>query len=182
MNSLNRKYVCGVTLLELLAAMAMVAILAGIAVPAFQTMIEKNRQSSTLNDFSIAVSIARSEAVKRGIRTVICTSSDGASCDASADWHVGWIIFVDANSNNGVDSGEQLIRVGAALETGFSLVGTSNVAAQIRFQPDGDAIETGTITLCDSRGADKARAVIITASGKSKISETAAGGASLSCT
>ncbi len=181
MNILSRKKQNGLSLLELLTTMAMVGIMASFAVPAFTDLINKNQQKAQINKVLNGLYIARSEAVKRGERTVFCPSSDGASCNSGVDWEAGWIVFIDDNTNNAVDAGETLVQVGQPMDTGFTLIGSANVADRVRYQPGGDALESGTMTLCDARGATDARAIIITASGKPKTSDTAAGGGALTC-
>lgn len=171
----------GLTLLELVFTMVIVAVLASLAVPSYDRLIKEGRKSSELKNFLGSLFMARSEAVKRGLRAVVCTSTNGASCDNSANWDSGWIVFIDTNSNDTLDSGEQVIHVGAALDNGSSLIGTTNVATMIRYQSNGDSLESGSFTFCDSRGASEAEAILLTASGRPKISETGACGGTLSC-
>jgi len=161
--------------------MSMIAIISTLALPAFTTMIQKNNQSAQSNNFISALLIARSEAVKRGQRAVICSSKDGATCDAGVDWEAGWLIYIDENANNALDTSESLIQIGAAMKTGYTLIGTASIKNQVRYKSNGSSLETGTLTLCDPRGADHAEAIIISASGKPKTSDTAAGGGALTC-
>jgi type IV fimbrial biogenesis protein FimT len=55
----------GVTLIELLVTIAVLAIIATIAVPGFQSMMANNRLASNYNEVLISFYYARSEAVKR---------------------------------------------------------------------------------------------------------------------
>lgn len=56
----------GFTLIELVVVMVLVAIVAAIAVPNFQGLIESNRLKSTTNNVLGILNYARSEAVRRG--------------------------------------------------------------------------------------------------------------------
>jgi type IV fimbrial biogenesis protein FimT len=76
----------GFTLIELLVTISIMAILLGIGVPSFRGMIEANRLSSASNDLLSGLQFARSEAIKRGIPVVFCSSSDQSSCAATPAW------------------------------------------------------------------------------------------------
>jgi len=170
----------GLTLIELLVTMAILVVMATIAVPSFSTFIQNRKHSAAIADFRSAIAFTRSEAVKRGTPTAVCASSNGLECNG-VSWTVGWLAYVDKDANGAKDSNEQVLRINEALDSGYTLLGSTNVATSIRYKPNGDSLETGVITLCDSRGADKAEAIIIAPSGKSKLSQAGAGGATLSC-
>lgn len=79
----------GFTLIELLVTIAIVAILAGAALPAFGEIYEQLRLSAYANAFMDAAGLARSEAVRRGepVRLSANTDADGRSGFAS-----GWCV------------------------------------------------------------------------------------------
>lgn len=59
-------------MVELLVTLALVAILATVAIPSFQSMVRENRLASQANDLLSAFTFARSEAVKRGQAVSLC--------------------------------------------------------------------------------------------------------------
>ena len=73
-----------VTLVELMFALAAVAILLAIAAPSFRGASLSSRLSSIANDLHASVQIARSESIKSNTTVTLCTSTDGSSCAASA--------------------------------------------------------------------------------------------------
>jgi type IV fimbrial biogenesis protein FimT len=105
---------CGFTLLELVTAVAIVAVLVGIAIPTFLTLIQKQRVAIAANDLFSAITLTRSEAIRRGER-VDLVPRDGAS------WASGWVVFMDANHNHLLDQGEIIIRQHAAVGGGMAI-------------------------------------------------------------
>ena len=56
----------GFNVLELMVAVAVLGVLLGLGVPSFTQMIRDNRVVADTNELVVALSAARSEAVKRG--------------------------------------------------------------------------------------------------------------------
>lgn len=77
----------GFTLIELLIAMVVLAIGLSIAVPGFTSFIEKGRAESQRESLVTALSLARSEAVKRGATVTIAPLS-------GSNWSSGWAVKV----------------------------------------------------------------------------------------
>lgn len=92
----------GFSLVELMVVMSIAAILLAAGVPSFQSLIQNQRMTATVNDFFAAINLTRSEAIQRGTRV------DLVPADAT-DWAKGWIVFVDENNNQKPDTGEQII-------------------------------------------------------------------------
>jgi type IV fimbrial biogenesis protein FimT len=80
----------GFTLIELLITLALLAIVANIAVPAFESLIVRNRQQALMEQVQDVLHNARAEAVLKRRTLEICGSSDGQTC--SADWSDGWLV------------------------------------------------------------------------------------------
>lgn len=83
----------GVTLLELMVAVTVLAILTGIGIPAFGNIMRSNQIAAQTNNLVSAMALARSEAMKRGVRVSVCPSKNGTAC--TADWNDGWVVFSD---------------------------------------------------------------------------------------
>lgn len=125
----------GFTLIEVMVALAIIAILAGVAVPAFDSLILNTRLRSYANTFYSSVQLARSEAKKRNATVTLCMSSDGSTCTTSGDWDQGWIIL----------SGSQVILQQPALASGYRL---SSTESSLSFQSSGFGATIATLTLC----------------------------------
>lgn len=90
----------GMTLVELMVTVAVLAILASVAAPSLKEMMENNRLVATNNQIISAINYTRSEAVKRALRVNMCASADGATCSTSGGFEIGWIIFTDCGSSS----------------------------------------------------------------------------------
>ncbi len=177
-----KKTISAYTLLELMVTIAVVAILASVAVPSYNNLINNSRQKSAVNQFLSELQLARSEAVKRSKQVMMCASEDGASCSTNNDkWQEGWIIFIDDDKDNTYDSDEELIRVSDETHELLTFKATNDVSKFIRYRPSGLSRENGTFTVCDKRGADRAKSVVINITGRAQASDKDHNGGNLTC-
>ena len=98
----------GFTLVELVIAILILAILIGMALPNFSSTMRSNRIATHANEFIASVSLARSEAIKNNVGAGICASPDGAVC--GTDWNAGWIVFSDLNGSGAFNAGDAVLR------------------------------------------------------------------------
>jgi type IV fimbrial biogenesis protein FimT len=135
----------GFTLLDLMASIMVLGVLLGLAVPSFTEAIRNNRLIAETNEVVGGVNYARSEALKRASTVSICARSTDTACGASAttDWSLGWLIFVDVNSNGVRNTGDTIIQSHPAIAAEFQLTSTNR--GYVRFMPTGvtgDGAET----------------------------------------
>jgi len=83
----------GFTLIELMVTLSILASLLAIAAPSFQGTIQSNRTQTITTDLTTALQLARSEAVKRGVKVDVCRRN-GEVCANAADWGNGWLVQV----------------------------------------------------------------------------------------
>ncbi len=126
----------GFTLIELLITIVVATILVVLAVPAFHNFVQNNRITAQVNDLVTALTLVRSEAVKRKQTVSICSSSNTTSC--TGNWDQGWIVFVDDNSNGIKNGADQILRVREGLDGGATLTETASVSS-IQFDRLGSA-------------------------------------------
>jgi type IV fimbrial biogenesis protein FimT len=169
----------GLTLIELLATIAIVAILSAIAVPSFSNLRHDNARAAEVNGFLHAIFFARSESIKRAQVVTLCKSRDGSSCASDAQWHDGWIVFVNTDRDElpERDPDEELLLVRPGWRSGTI---TSNRAAY-SFRPYRQGVVNGTVTFCDPRGSAHARAIIISHTGRPRTSPRDASNRPLTC-
>ncbi|MBA2408604.1 MAG: GspH/FimT family pseudopilin [Gammaproteobacteria bacterium] len=159
----------GFTLVELVVALAVAAILLTIAIPSFQTLIQSNRMAANANEFIAALNLARSEAIKRGVAVTLCKDGGSASaCNNAANWEAGWIVFSDLNGDGVVDAGDEVLRVYPALDSGYTFNGNNNVTNRVTYNRRGMGTN-GTLVMCDDRGfGEHARAIGIARTGRAQ--------------
>jgi type IV fimbrial biogenesis protein FimT len=148
---------CGLTLIELLMALAVAGILLAIAGPSFREAIQANRLTSAANELTAAVQLARAEAIRNNRRVTLCRSTDSSSCDGSTSIWPGWIVFVDVDGDGVRDNSEATIKSGN-FDTTLVVKSSANITAlteRITFRGDGTArasdgqtLLAGTLAIC----------------------------------
>lgn len=167
----------GVTLIELLVALSVLSILLAVGVPSLNQFTVNSKLSDYANSMFAHLSLARSEAIKRDTRVVLCKSTDGATCVAAGGWDQGWIMFADPDNDGSRGNGEQLITTMPALKTGFSFSGNGNISDYVSYDMQGmpkltsGAMQAGTFTVCPAAPAPagSGREIVLSSSGRSRV-------------
>jgi type IV fimbrial biogenesis protein FimT len=164
----------GFSLIELMVTIAVVAIVLSIAVPSFARLVRSNRLVTATNEIVVALEVARSEAVKRGLQVAVCAREAGTqNCSQGNTWSEGWLIFVDRGGNtNTIDSGDQLVRTGSVIDSQLAL-SEQNGRDVVVFDALGFADPNGTFDLdpspCGTNDPD--RTIALSASGQTTITK-----------
>lgn len=143
----------GFTLVELLVVLAVAAILLAIAIPGYAFLANASKLAAATNDLMTAVQLARSEAIKRGVRVTVCKSGGSATaCDAAADWQAGWLVFVDGGAAGVVDAGDTVLWVRDSALSDVTIVST-NYSRYISYLSNGGSkgsnnLANGRIEIC----------------------------------
>ncbi len=157
----------GFTLVEMLAVLAILSTLLLMAAPSFRSVIQNNRLLTESHSFRAALNNARSEAVTQQTWVTFCRSNNGETCGGS--WSDGYIAFTDHDGDGtidpagGGDPDDEVFLVSLTDTLGVT-VNFNNVTnpGRVRFDSMGFVRDfSGTLTLCDDRGAREAKALII---------------------
>ena len=170
----------GYTLPELVFTMAIAVGLLGWGVPTFRDLQRNAARTREVNQFIQAVYLARSEAIKRNRVVSLCPSLDAENCaPAGTTWQTGWIVFVNGDRDSPAvrDDDEELLRVYAPWPGGSLIANRTTLS----FRPFGQMGVTATFTFCDDRGSPAARAVIISQTGRPRVSDRSASNTPLIC-
>jgi type IV fimbrial biogenesis protein FimT len=151
----------GLTLLELCVAMALAALLATLAVPAFRTAARNAAVRSAFFELSAGLQLARASAIVQAHRGALCLSrpSDGGCLGQGSA--TAWSAFLE------VDGAPQPLSA-RALPAGIVLHATRN---RLDFWPDSRAASTGTLTICDTHGVARPRAIVVSQLGRIRLTE-----------
>lgn len=162
----NKMHIDGFTFVELMMTLAIVAILSAVAAPSFNNIIQDNKLVTQLNSLQASLSFARSEAIKRNNFVTVCSSNDAKNC--IGDWNKGWIVFVDNDVDNTVDTDEPILQVvGATASKNTINFNRSRVAYTGTGIARGGS--NGTFTFCDSRGETSAKGIIVSNTGRARL-------------
>lgn len=156
----------GFTLIEALIAMLLVALLLGVAVPAWTSASAATR--------SAAARAALEGTLIRGMRHATITDAPVVVCPAATlgcrdtmDWSGGWIAWADLDRDRRRDPNETLLQRARPLASGVRLRSTTG-RRRLVLRPHGGAAAGSnvTFTLCDARGADSATSLVMANSGQ----------------
>ena len=185
----------GFTLLELLVAVAILAILVSIGLPSFSEVVKNSKLSSAAGCLATALYSARSEAVKRSVNVTVCPYGDDASC--GTDWSEGALVFSEGSAaavtadldSAAVDTDSIVIRVCSISDSNVEISaiastdrtsGSANPRKFIRYSRQGVANwNLGYFCVSDDRSSDNWKGINIGLSGDIRTARLATDGTSL---
>jgi type IV fimbrial biogenesis protein FimT len=166
----------GWSLVELLAVMAIAAILSSLALPALRSMYHPLQVRNTAHEFAAWLAMARSEAImRRNGRVVMCIASSDQGCDPIGDWRKGWLMFHDLNGNAQLDAQDTVIRYSIGLSEGLHAKGNTSVTRYVAYVPSGRALlvsgglQMGTWSFCHEYNDTTGWQVVLNATGRARM-------------
>ena len=123
--------------------------------------------------------LARSEAVKRNGRVVVCKSGDGQACATSGSWQQGWIVFADLDGNGVRAAAEPVLQRQPGRPAALRISGNASLASYVAYVSNGSTrltnggFQAGTLTVCQSSGRPTpARQIVINATGRPRVQKS----------
>lgn len=166
----------GFTLTEALITLAVLGLLLGVAVSTVAEVLHGLRLQAVSGDVFHHLMLARSEAIKRNGRVVLCKSVDGLTCTEQARWEQGWLLFHDVNNSGSREPREPVLQRLPALPAGWRLNANGPLANYVSYGPFGAArmvpggFQAGTFTVCrTSTDTLEARQIVINAGGRPRV-------------
>ena len=168
----------GITVVELVISLAVVSIIATTGVPAFSNFIQSNRISESSFDVLGTINLARTEAVKRRTRVVLCRSADPAattpSCSGTSNtWTTGWLVFASGDGNNTYEpANDTLLGTGIVHSSNVTIITNSTSNRNLEYNSDGTTNEgggTARFAICDKRGGKHGPQIEVPPHGRPKF-------------
>ncbi len=166
----------GLTLIELITVMSILAITITIAVPSFKSLMQSNQASSEAQKMLSSLFLARSEAVKRGVRMTMCARTlprtNPETCTGATEWSKGWLLFIDESGVIGdFDGTDVLLKAWDSVSGNPTLTGT---APSVRFQTSGDVLSSvGFVLTPPNCSGQKVRNIDVSVTGRAVIRKSA---------
>lgn len=168
----------GISIVELLISLAVLSILVTTGIPAFSSFIQSNRLSASAFNTLGTINLARTEAVKRRTRVILCRSADSTSatpsCGGSANtWTTGWLVFASGDSNSTYEAGtDTLLGIGLVDSPNVTIITNSTSNKNLEYNSDGTTNEggdTARFAVCDKRGGAQGRQINVPPHGRPKF-------------
>src|SRR5690606_34468001 len=127
----------GFTLIEALIAMLLVALLLGVAVPAWTSASAATRSAAARAALEGTLIRGMRHATITGARVVVCPAAT-VGCRDTVDWSGGWIAWADLDGDRRRDPNETLLQRAPPLAGGVRLRSTTG-RRRLVLQPHGGA-------------------------------------------
>jgi type IV fimbrial biogenesis protein FimT len=168
----------GATLVELVVMLAVAAVLAALAVPAYRDWIADARLRTQAEALSASLTRARSAAIRSGGRVTACKSADRQTCTRAGGWDQGWLLFVDDDRDGARDATEATLHVEAPAPHPVTISANHPLADYVSYTSIGHprlvngGLQMGTFVAC-SPGRQAIR-VVLAASGRVRLERAGA--------
>lgn len=164
----------GFTLQEMVVALCVGSVILAASVSIWSA-VRRNTVIATANELLAQLTLARTVAIRRNVRVLVCPTQDRRSClqpDGDfAFWQNGWLIYADNNGNAAPDDGEITRRQGAVLHG--IVIRSTRSRRRVTYQPTGTSGgSTTTIAICDKDDPALARYIVISNGGRAHITRT----------
>ena len=97
----------GLSLIEILVCLTIIAFLATGAMPDFSVWRERKEIDGLMHELIGAIDMARSHAVAENVMVTFCRSNDGQKCHGT--WAEGSILFTDFNADRAMNGNDRLL-------------------------------------------------------------------------
>ncbi len=142
MKNSNIKYQRGMSLIELMISMVILASIVSVAVPSMKSLFERKNITEVGKHFEKSIKLARNEAISRSAVIRIRPTS------ASSDWSKGWFLEYSKIEADGVTTTVEVIRTFPPIAGNPAFTSTTfNDSTLFEILPNGQAKTLGGFVL-----------------------------------
>ncbi|MFT7525405.1 MAG: type IV fimbrial biogenesis protein FimT [Arenicella sp.] len=170
----------GFTILELVIAIAIAALLVALSIPNFTESIKNNRLASKANDLVLGFKVTRQTAISRSVPTFVCHSNNAntntPTCGggAGSDWNTGFVIYaapiktLTTAKRAYAPATDTLIQQIDLADDQDILVTDTNADSVVSFGSDGFLFDSPAVEMqiCDDRNGENGYLIRVSLSGK----------------
>lgn len=159
-------YQKGLSLIELLLAMALIALLLKLSSAAWQPLIEAQRRQVHAEQLIAGLRSARTEAIMQN-RDVLIHGLNG-------EWSQGWRIILDL-SGQGLEDPDNPVLIERRIDSQVPIIGNRPVRHSVRFNGIGapllesGAFQAGTLHICDARQSISHLQIVLSRTGRASL-------------
>ncbi|MEQ8857697.1 MAG: GspH/FimT family protein [Pseudomonadales bacterium] len=160
----------GYTLVELLAALTVAAVVLALALPAFHGLATSWRGTAALNQLLGAIASARSLAISSGRVVTLCPGLS-SGCLGRNQWHRGFVLFIDEDADGRLDPADRVVTALPELAPGERIYWRSfRNRSYLQFHPRGfTRWQNGSFLYCPPGSeASAARMAVINVQGRAR--------------
>lgn len=171
---MNHSLQRGVTLVELIIVITLLALLASVATPSVTGLLERQDRRAALHDLFNGLNMARTEAVSRAMRVTVCPLQEDGVC--GGDWNEPVHVFLDPRNQRALADRSEVLRVLEPPSRGTREIRVGN-RGYLQFAATGMVHGTlGNITYCPESGArEHAGQVIVNMGGRPRLAQDHSG-------
>ncbi len=154
----------GYTLIGLMAAIGLAALVTGLGMPSFLAAWDRHVLTLTADRLMTDIAYARHEAMLRGERVMLEPRED--------QWQSGWRVRVMVAS----PSDGPILRRQPPLPDPLTLDTNAGIGSRLTYRPDGRSegpgggLQMGRFFLCPHRAGGAGRSIVISATGRARLS------------
>jgi len=157
----KRKCCSGITLLELCFALAIVGVLAGLAIPSMRSARGSSAIHAAAFELLAGLQQARAGSIVEARPGVLCLSDAAGTCLRGSGPARAWRSYLEWE-------GRETTLTLRPLPPGVVL---HSSRPRLTFWPNSLAASTATLTICDSQGAARPRAIVVSQAGRARLGD-----------
>ena len=175
----HRQMSAGYSLYELLMTLGIAVVVLGLGIPSLGGLVADKRLRVETDALFHAVHRARQESIVRRRVVTLCPSADGIDCDAQGRWSLGWILFANIG-RTGLDRRDDAEALLHYHEVDDSVTLLSN-RGTYSFRSTDQRATNGTLLVCDRSARAVPRAVVVSYTGRPRVSGSDSRGEPWAC-